>query len=810
MMIAVRNKRALPLILGMGWVGLLLACSLPSQLPFLSTPTSTASPTATSTPTPTPTPTPDPSSLLAEAERANFNGDWEQALAVYEYLPALSPDPEFLAQIRNGKARTQFESGDAAGALVTLDSLISGFPELEITLRARFLRGLIYVSLGQPLEAAQEFRAYRDDPRSVLVEQALTAEADAWSVAGDSAQAEALYLQALGSIGGQDALDIRVKLGNVLQVQGKIIEAIEQYQAIYEGTGSDFVKAQMDLVIGRAYLGLGRSEDGYARYMDAVENYPLSYDSYTALVDLVAAGVPVSDLDRGIVDYFAGQYGVALAAFDRYLIAPPEDHTGAVHHYRALTLRALGEYQAAVEEWGVLIDTHPVQDEYYATGWEERVDTLWAYMDQYTTAVQESLAFAQRYPDHPRAAEFTFFAGRIAERAEQLVEAARIWELVATAYPTDTLADEAQFLAGITRFRLGEWGSALSDFESARDLAADVERQAAAYLWVGKTRTALGEQAAAEQALRAAQLADPGGYYGLRADELLQGGTPFQSIEGINFPDSAALQIAQLETETWLRQAFGLDESIPLRTLSSSIEADPRYQHGEEYWSLGEYELAKAEFEALRVTHQNDPVSMYQLMLRFIELGLYQPGIRCAHQILFLAGLDQAPASIAPAFISYARFGLYFSDIIIPIAEAAEFDPLFILAVTRQESLFEGFAISYAAARGLMQIIPSTGASLAASEGWPPGYDDDDLYRPIVSIRLGVRYLSDQRFLFNGDLFATLAAYNAGPGNSLAWDALSGGDPDLFLEVIRLDQPQDYIRSIYWAYRQYQDLYLTP
>jgi soluble lytic murein transglycosylase len=729
---------------------------------------------------------------------------------LYETLPAYSPDPEFLSEVRYGKARTQFESGDPAGALATLDSIISGYPDLEITLQARYLRGLVYIALNQPLQAAQDFRGYREDPRAILIEHALVAEGDAWNAAGELAQAEALYREALAQAEGQQLLDLRVKFGNVLQAQGKTNEAIEQYQLVYDSTSNDFVKAQMDLLLGRLYLGLGLTEEGYARFQDAVENYPLSYDSYAALVDLVAAGVPVSDLDRGIVDYFAGQYAAALAAFDRYLLAPPEDHTGAVHHYRALTLRALGDYEAAVEEWGVLIETHPVDDAYYAGGWEERVDTLWAYMDQYTTAVDESLAFAQSHPDHLRAAEFIFFGARIAERANLLLEAARSWELVASVYPANELAGKALFLAGVTRFRLGEWSAALADFEAAGEAASDPAQQAAAYLWVGKVRSVLGEQAAAEQSFRAAQLADPGGYYGLRAGEILVGGTPFQTVEAIRFPDDEAMAKAQLETEVWMREAFGIDESIPLRPISTNLEADPRFRQGQAYWALGEYELAKAEFESLRVAHQNDPLSMYQLMLHFIEIGLYQPGIRSAHQLLYLAGLDQVPASVAPAFISYHRFGPYFSDIIFPAAEEAGFDPLFILSVTRQESLFEGFAISYAAARGLMQIIPSTGASLAASEGWPPGYEDDDLYRPVVSVRLGVRYLADQRFLFEGDLFATLAAYNAGPGNALAWDALAAGDPDLFLEVIRLDQPQDYIRSIYWAYRQYQDLYRSP
>ena len=109
-----------------------------------------------------------------------------------------------------------------------------------------------------------------------------------------------------------------------------------------------------------------------------------------------------------------------------------------------------------------------------------------------------------------------------------------------------------------------------------------------------------------------------------------------------------------------------------------------------------------------------------------------------------------------------------------------------------------------------MQIIPSTGEYLWSKAGWPSDFTIDDLFRPVVSVHYGVLYLEEQRDYFDGDLYATLAAYNAGPGNSLAWVLDAQGDPDLFLEIIRIQQPQDYIRSIYWAYRQYQALYVTP
>ena len=79
----------------------------------------------------------------------------------------------------------------------------------------------------------------------------------------------------------------------------------------------------------------------------------------------------------------------------------------------------------------------------------------------------------------------------------------------------------------------------------------------------------------------------------------------------------------------------------------------------------------------------------------------------------------------------------------------------------------------------------------------------------MVSVRFGVTYLRKQRDLFEGDLYAVLAAYNAGPGNALIWKELAPNDPDLFLEVIRLDQPHQYITTIYEVFSRYRDLYTT-
>jgi soluble lytic murein transglycosylase len=176
--------------------------------------------------------------------------------------------------------------------------------------------------------------------------------------------------------------------------------------------------------------------------------------------------------------------------------------------------------------------------------------------------------------------------------------------------------------------------------------------------------------------------------------------------------------------------------------------------------------------------------------------------------VLTLAGeITQSQTLAAPRYFNHVRYGLYYSDIILPAAKQSGFNPLFLYAVVRQESLFEGFVHSTAGARGLMQIIPTTGQEIASNLGWPSGFTPDDLYRPMVSIVLGTNYLMINRNRLNGDLYATLAAYNAGATSEEIWRSLSGGDPDLFLEIIRFPETTNYIRSIIENYSMYKLLY---
>ena len=71
----------------------------------------------------------------------------------------------------------------------------------------------------------------------------------------------------------------------------------------------------------------GETDPAWTSYFDAVFNYPKSYNSYSAVIELIVAGSPVDELICGIMDYYAGRYGFAQAATDSVLRAKISDRT---------------------------------------------------------------------------------------------------------------------------------------------------------------------------------------------------------------------------------------------------------------------------------------------------------------------------------------------------------------------------------------------------------------------------------------------------------------------------------------------------
>jgi len=789
-------------------LSLVTACHASPSSPPTVTTTVIVQSTPTSTPSPVPTalPTPVPLISIETGDEALFFGDYDKARD--EYLAAFNAatDRAIQAAALWGLGRTELEAKRYEMAIETLTTLNTGYPESTYSVRSYFLLGRAYAGLGQYQQSADAYNEYKNRVPGVLDGYVQEYRGDALYEAKDYTNAMNAYEAALNASRLDDGLSLRIKIAQSRFAFGDYAGALTVYDQVFDLTQNDYVRAQMDYLIGKAHIALGQTDLANERYLHAVKNYPLSPYAYLALIELVDADIPVNDLDRALVDYFAGQYDVALVVFDRYIEENPVND-GTAQYYRALTLREMQRTQQAIEEFDNFIKSYPSHPR-WEDAWWEKANLEWLVEGDYISGAQTLLRFVSTVPTASSAPDFLMSAARITERDGRLEEAAGIWERVANEYSSSEQVPDALFLAGIAYYRLADYTSALALFQRDLIFSSATEDRARVYLWIGKTQEQLGDRPSAEGSWQQAQLADPNGYYSLRARDILLGTPPFQSSPSIHLEPDMSKE--RKDAEVWFRLTFDLPSKIDLSS-PGTLAQDARFIRGTELWDLGMYEEARSEFESLRESINTDPENSFRLANFLYDIGLYRTAIFAAREVLSLAGMESQSASLtAPDYFNYVRYGLYYHDMILSEEERYGHDPLFMFSVIRQESLFEGFVRSNAGARGLMQIIPDTGAQIASEIGWPPGYNEDDLYRPNVSIRFGSYYLNKNRGLLGGSIYGSLAAYNAGPGNALVWKELAGDDPDLFLEIIRFQETRDYIRFIYEIFNTYRTIYTPP
>ena len=782
----------------------ILASPTPSPSPS-PTATLTPMPTATSTPTPTPTPTPQPAELLAEAGRAYEVGDWARAEQLYgRLMPLSSISQEQAYRSTLGLGKTLIARDELSRGIALLENLAADVTQPARVAEVNARLGDALLDVGEPAQAAARYES------ALAAGPALAPYAHEWI--GDAYAATGVYTSALEAY--TQALTLADDVGRRVYLLEKVglthaarqayPEALAAYDAILDVARIPAYRARIAYQAAETARAFGDTREAFRRYQEIITAYPTMPQAYEALVQLVEAGVPVDDLLRGKIDYYAEAYGPAVAAFYRHIEANP-DHTGEAHYYAALSYLEAGSPELARSEFETLIETHP-DDAYWGSAWIGKAEAL---VD--LGRVDEALAAYRQLPaarpDHPRAAEALWEAAELLEDRGRLEDAAAAFVDLAERYPDDEGASGARFQAGLDRYRADAQDEAIAAWEALIRWYPATDQALGARFWIGKTYLERGDEVSGTTYLSETVASAPWDYYGLRAADLLAGQPPLAlpGADGEPLPCGSATE--QAATVAWLEGWVASEADSPpdLGLPPDALLADPRLALGLTLLELGHFDEGRTELEALRAAYQDDAWTQYHLALIFREAGLYRSSILAAATVWRLSPADTV--ADLPRFLGCLLYPTYFDDLIAKEAEALGFAPLVLYALLRQESLFEGFATSYAAAHGLMQVIPPTGAEIAAALEWPPGYETPDLYRPLVSVRFGTWYLAQQRDRFEGELYPALAGYNGGPGNAARWWEAAGEDRDLFVELIGFRETRAYVERITEHHAKYRWLY---
>ncbi|HEX6865472.1 MAG TPA: transglycosylase SLT domain-containing protein, partial [Thermoanaerobaculia bacterium] len=147
--------------------------------------------------------------------------------------------------------------------------------------------------------------------------------------------------------------------------------------------------------------------------------------------------------------------------------------------------------------------------------------------------------------------------------------------------------------------------------------------------------------------------------------------------------------------------------------------------------------------------------------------GEHERSIILAETLRLRAG-DRVPLIFQPRELHEILYPSPYRDILVTQTRLRGVPPTLLAAIIREESRYDRFALSPAAARGLTQFTLPTARRIAADIDLPR-LDPEDLYKPEIALALGAAYVATLLKEFQGAAHVSVAAYNAGEPQAALW-----------------------------------------
>ncbi|HEX7104308.1 MAG TPA: transglycosylase SLT domain-containing protein [Nitrolancea sp.] len=704
------------------------------------------------------TPTDSESQQIASANKLFADGHDEEALVALKPL-LTAPIPATAAQAAMATARIQLALGNSLGASDTLTDLRDHYPQSREGNDAQLMLAQIHASQGQRDHAITELTAYGKRNADIAPYVDLL-------IAG--------YLEDEGKT--KDALAKAEALAARKDVIQRVtIEALERVRTIQLQRGDDdaYIKTTNQLLDLATVPGY-RAELIYERgstekaqgntaaatndLNEVVKTYPDSSYALQAAAALsgLNANSAVPSQQIGLLNYDAGNYKDAIAAFDNALSANPLDDSS--WYYRAMSTLRAGDDQTATTQLAQL----PV-----------------------------------KFPKSQFVAEALYTAGRLNEGYGNLQTANDDYQGAIAHNPQAETANNARLRLGFVFYLQGHYQNAV---DVLKQVAGEPDLLAQASFWQGKAYAQLKQTDNANAAWQKASKADPLGYYGQRAAELLAGKST--SAEPANPVQTVKPDLTD-DQQTVLDRWYGA-QGTTADAARTTVLQSPAYQR---YMHLTAVGLTRqAGWELSDFSDQND--HNLPVLAQFGELLLESGQYNSAYKVGLALQTDaQALGTTYPDALNRIAYPLAFASLVQSNAAQNKVDPLLFLALIRQESNYDPSVTSAADARGLAQIVPNTAKVMADALGMKD-WNADLLYRPYAGVEFGTIYLHDRLSIFDDSIVQSLAAYNAGDSNAQGWvTQVKSDDPDVYVESIPFPETYDYVKNVYANYLNYLRLY---
>jgi soluble lytic murein transglycosylase len=606
-----------------------------------------------------------------------------------------------------------------------------------------------------------------------------------------------------------------LEYADLLYIQQKYPEAETNYESFVK----NFPKSEL---VPYGLFQLAICQEKNSKFESAFENYKKiwldfpenefaedAFKNITSLSDRELAGpfTPSNEqiYSRGATFFGLYQYESAIGEFNKIIEADKNSPLPSALHSK--TLFKLGmcyfnlrDYQKSTE---LLISCYKkFPSESYAD------DSLYFLGRAFTSLGQEdnSISYYQKvlakYPQGNYADDSLYRIGRIYFLRGDPESAAASYEKIVNNYPGGDKISDAYWELGWIQFKGGDYNSAKNTFQGMNVKFKGSSVGEEAIFWEARCLQKLGENDAAANIYREIIDSKTYTYYTFASQRSLKSmGVEYDipKIDNTVYPDNPKIA-------TLLPEIYQDIENINVSGSGSS--QDGKFTHidkAKELLSLEFYSSAAKEIEAGSGELEQDYLRILEISTLYFKAKDYLNS-----QKLIAKYFSKLKSNLNNPYKDYVYYLLYpygFKEYIDKYSAEFNVDPLFVLAVIREESRFQPDAGSYAGALGLMQIIPKTGKGIASQLGISK-FSNQMLLDPEMSIRMGSYYLSRQLESFNQNKYYACGAYNGGPGSMSKWIS-SWGDKDIdeFIEYVSYDETRNYIKKVMGSYFFYQMLY---
>lgn len=696
------------------------------------------------------------------------------ALSLVLAAPAATTPWRLEAEPRDGAEvalrDAALRSDEAVDELVLVSERFPGTPTSGL---ARLTVGLRLLEADRAAEALAHL-THPDVPLSLLPDHALLALARAQESLGELETAARSFRAAGTEPASAVACTALPRAAELFLKAKQPQEAIDALERTAASCPGEAPKALLDL--GVALLEQGDAAAAAAAFDRLDRDYPVSAEAKDARARLVklAAHAPRRSaaeraqllLDRGTALLAAGQTTDALAALRAVSIEsldPSERDRARVILGRALLARR------RVTEARAQLRKVPADSPYAA----EAAYHLARDRARRARSADPYRALIEQHRGTPWAEEGLLALANYYQK-DALDDAALVWwrRLVAE-HPDGRYVEKAAWRAGWGDYRARRYEAAAQTFETTARLRPPSGSTAGFLYWAARCRLALGQTARAQALLAETVQRYKHAYHGVRAREALARlGRP---------PAPPAAVVAATPAP---------EEPLP----------EPRGSRLRHLLLVDRLEEAAGELRLL------PEVPRVRATLAWIDWrqGRLRPAItamkRAYPEWVGEAG-DQLPREVWQIL-----FPLRYDRELRKAAQDEGLDPALVAALILQESTFDAAARSRAGARGLMQVMPATGRTIARAKG--VRFRRAALHDPVTSLDFGTHYLSQMSQRFDGAVEKVLAAYNAGPHRVDAWTAARGEmSAEEFTESIPFSETRTYVMIVLGNREQYRRLY---